>query len=486
MKTKTIKSLLLLLALGVSSCIGDLDVIQKSSINSENMWQNEGDMKAAMYGAFYSFRNAYKTNLSYWGDFRSGLIGPGLGSFNGTVLVSNKLTSSEGKGTNWELLYKSINDCNMILKYVDGVTFQDENLHNQIKANAYFLRAYMYFTIVRVWGDAPLMLEGIESDEGDMMPFRTDASLLYEQVKSDIESALDLMPASVTDRVTGSQAAINMLATDYNLWMYKCRNAGREALTKASEAVDNVLGNKAYSLLPDYSKIFDIKSKNSAEIIFTMHFERDEAEGGYPASYLIPDSKYTDDKKYRDSNDVKTGSQDQWYSLSTTIQTLINEVSEDTRTATTFSVFTIPETGNSYSWINKFTGEWIDNTRYFTSDIPIYRYAEALLFKAEIENELNGNSLFYLNQIAQRAYGKENYYPSTLTKEEINEAIFNERLKEFAAEGKSWWDYIRMGYVFTKIPSLLGRQNETNILLWPISSDCFENNPNIRQTVGYN
>ena len=110
----------------------------------------------------------------------------------------------------------------------------------------------------------------------------------------------------------------------------------------------------------------------------------------------------------------------------------------------------------------------------------------ALLFKAEIENELNGTPLSYLNQIAQRAYGKENYYPSTLTKEEINEAIFNERLKEFAAEGKSWWDYIRMGYVFTKIPSLLGRQNETNILLWPISSDCFENNPNIRQTIGYN
>lgn len=486
MKTNTIKFLLFLLPLGLFSCIGDLDVIQKSTINSENMWQNEGDMKAAMYGSFYSFRNAYKTNLSYWGDFRSGLIGPGLGSFNGTALVSNKLTSSETKGTSWELLYKSINDCNMILKYVDEVTFQDENLRNQIKANAYFLRAYMYFTIARVWGDAPLMLEGIESDQGDMMPARTDATLLYEQVKSDIEAALGTMPASVTDRTIGSQTAINMLAADYYLWMYKCRNAGKEALTKASEAVDNVLGNKTYSLLPEYAKIFDIKSKNSAEIIFTMHFERDEAEGGYPASYLIPDSKYTDDKKYRDANDVKTGSQDQWYSLSNTIQTLINEVSNDTRATTIFAVFTIPETGNSYSWINKFTGEWTDNTRYFTSDIPIYRYAEALLFKAEIENELNGDPLFYLNQIAQRAYGKENYYPSTLTKEEINETIFNERLKEFAAEGKSWWDYIRMGYVFTKIPSLLGRQNETNILLWPISSDCFENNPNIRQTIGYN
>ena len=143
--------------------------------------------------------------------------GSGAGS-NGTALVSNKITSSETKGTSWELLYKSINDCNMILKYVDEVTFQDENLRNQIKANAYFLRAYMYFTIVRVWGDAPLMLEGIESDEGDMMPSRVDATLLYEQVKNDIEAALGVMPASVTDRTTGSQAAINMLATDYYLY----------------------------------------------------------------------------------------------------------------------------------------------------------------------------------------------------------------------------------------------------------------------------
>lgn len=85
----------------------------------------------------------------------------------------------------------------------------------------------MYFTIVRVWGDAPLMLEGIESDEGDMMPSRVDATLLYEQVKNDIEAALGVMPASVTDRTTGSQAAINMLATDYYLWMYKCGNVGK-------------------------------------------------------------------------------------------------------------------------------------------------------------------------------------------------------------------------------------------------------------------
>ena len=60
-----------------------------------------------------------------------------------------------------------------------------------------------------------------------------------------------------------------------------------------------------------------------------------------------------------------------------------------------------------------------------------------------------------------------------------------EYLKEFAGEGKSWWNYIRLGLAFTKIESLRGRQNETNILLWPIANACMSENPNIRQTVGY-
>ena len=110
-----------------------------------------------------------------------------------------------------------------------------------------------------------------------------------------------------------------------------------------------------------------------------------------------------------------------------------------------------------------------------------------MLFKAEIEAaKEGGDPLPYLNRVAKRAYGKDDFYPADLSGEALNEAIFNERLKEFAAEGKSWWDYIRMGYAFIKIPSLVGRENETNILLWPISSACFEDNPNIRQTLGYN
>ena len=139
------------------------EIVQKGNIDANNMWKNEDDFKSGMYGCYYSFRAAYKVNLSYWGDFRSGVIGKGLGSFNAANHVENKLNSSEGKGTNWESLYKCINDCNVALKHLGDISWSDEGLRSQIEANCHFLRAYCYFTIARVWGDAPIMLEGIES-----------------------------------------------------------------------------------------------------------------------------------------------------------------------------------------------------------------------------------------------------------------------------------------------------------------------------------
>ena len=90
-----------------------------------------------------------------------------------------------------------------------------------------------------------------------------------------------------------------------------------------------------------------------------------------------------------------------------------------------------------------------------------------------------------LNKIAERAYGKKNFYPSSMAANDLNEAIVTERMKEFAAEGKLWWDFIRLGVVFKKAPYLIGRENELNILLWPVAQTSINKNPNIIQTPGY-
>ena len=67
-------------------------------------------------------------------------------------------------------------------------------------------------------------------------------------------------------------------------------------------------------------------------------------------------------------------------------------------------------------------------------------------------------------------------------KETVLDNILTERLKEFCAEGKIWWDYIRMGVVFEKVPALKGKENNNNILLWPVSQSALNLNENLEQT----
>ena len=58
-------------------------------------------------------------------------------------------------------------------------------------------------------------------------------------------------------------------------------------------------------------------------------------------------------------------------------------------------------------------------------------------------------------------------------------------MNEFAAEGKLWWDFIRLGVVFKKAPYLIGRENELNILLWPVAQTSINKKPNNIQNPGY-
>lgn len=487
MKKVIINVLLLLLAVtSVQSCFKDLDIEQKSKITSSNMWLSESDATGAMYGMFHQFRAALNTAIIYWGDFRAGTFYHGAGSGTaGDKMFFNNLDGTESKGTNWGSLYTTINNANLILKHCEKISYLTEDTKKQVLAEAYFIRAYCYFTIARVWGDAPLLTSGFESDKEDLRPSRVDVNLLFAQVEADIEKALELMPESVTDPSIGTRSAVLMLKADHYLWKYQVRNGTEQDLQTAEDAVDQVLAGP-HELLPSYADVFNINNKGNKEIIFTLRFAKGEYEGGYSSNWLIPTSRWVSDDSHIETDVKLMISDDQRYNFSPSMIEFLQSDFRDTRLPVCYRSWTDEVEGVTYSWVDKFAGLWEDNVRYFIADEPLYRYAEAILFKAEIENE-QGNTasaLTYLNKIAKRAYGVDNYYTTT-DQEEFRSKLCDEYVKEFAAEGKTWWVYNRLGYIFTRVESLRGRQNETNILLWPISNSCMEENPNIRQTVGY-
>lgn len=468
----------------LSSCHGDLKIQQESEFSSLSMWTSESDAVSAINGVYTQFRATMATSLPVYGDYRSGLYGGGMMTLKDYDRMAENVIVKDMEGTDWSALYTTINDCNLVLKYTPTIKFSQEATKNMVLANAKFIRAYCYFIIARVWGDAPCLTSGFESDkQDDLYPTRTAASKLFELVESDLTEAESLIPSTEISKYFASKASVNMLIADYYLWKAKVLNGGESALKSAQTAINKVLGNNNYLLESQFSKVFGVENEKSQEIIFSIKYERNEYTGGYPSYYLAPE-QYVEDKSLV-NNPVPIGSHQQYVSITDKYEEFLNSSTNDSRNTTSFGICMDGTT--RWRWINKFKGEWINETRFFSSDIIIYRYAEAILMKAEVENALSNSveAVAQLNKIAKRAYGIDNKYSTSLSKTDIDNTIIDETLKEFVGEAKSWWTLIRFNQEFTRIASLKGKENVKNILLWPVSSSCLNTNPNIDQTENY-
>ncbi len=470
----------ILLCTVFTGCHSDLNLEQPSQFTSLSMWTSESDAASAVNGAYSQLRSTFSTLLPVYGDYRSALYGGGMMSITDYDKMAVNVLARDMEGTDWTSIYTTINSCNLILKYAPLISFGQESTRNQVMANAYFIRGFCYFMIARVWGNAPLLVSGFESDnQEDMYPGRNPVAELYAQVESDLTQAESLMPATVTDKHKASPAAINMLLADYYLWKAKRLNGGSAALESALTAVNKVLANTHYGLESNFANIFGIANEDSKEIIFSFNYERNEYVGGYPSYYLIPE-QYVENTQYI-NNPLPVGSHQQYVSITDKYEAFLSADPEDTRTNTSFRVF--QDGSTRWRWISKFQGEWVNDTRFFSSDIIVYRYAETVLMKAEIENALSNKAeaIAQLVKIENRAYTGTHRYTTAMSTEAIDNAIVDEMLKEFVSESKSWWTLVRMGQAFTRIESLVGRENEKNILLWPISSSSINTNPNIQE-----
>jgi len=467
------------------------------------MWQEEGDFTSIVNGMYSIFRSGTNENVNIWGDLRSGCYGESILNSYANAVRTNMLVE-DVEGTNWQSLYVPINYANLILKHINDISWTKESVKNEVAANAYFMRAWCYFQIVRLWGDAPLLTAGFESTDYKLMyPSRGPAADIYTQVESDLTEAGKLLTTG-TSLYQASPAAINMLKTEFYLWKAKQLNGGTEALNSAKTAIDAVLGNSNYTFATDYAALFgcstngnkptlsaaQLKAKESnTEFIWTIPYSQTEYTGSYLAYIGV---NIANAKDALENNPIPIGTHAQYLSLTKTFVNWLETnlpagVTEDKRHAIDWLYMTSQDNGglDEIRIIRKFSGEWTNATRYFSNDIPMYRMAEAYLLKAEVENALNNaqTALTYLNKVAYRAYGINCY--ATTNKTEIDKNIVDEYLREFVLENKSWWVFRRFGVCFDRVEALKGKENTKNILLWPIASACRTTNTNIKQTEGY-
>src|SRR5690606_2199374 len=85
--------------------------------------------------------------------------------------------------THWSAMYDAISRCNVLLTHVDKVEFSDANLKERYKAEAKFVRALLYFHMVRKFGDIPLStVEITTKEQAEESAFRHKEKAVYDQI----------------------------------------------------------------------------------------------------------------------------------------------------------------------------------------------------------------------------------------------------------------------------------------------------------------
>ena len=483
---KIIISIIFLISIGFYSCEDMLTVKPESLLTSGTMWEDRGDIEAALAGTYSRFRTTFNSyDFLYWYEMRAMNIAGGIQPYGSVIEYNDNTLLNTTEGTNWENIYQVISSANGIIDNIDKVIFDNEGDKNMVNAQAIFIRAWCYFTLVRVWGDVPIIDHQINSTNDEQLyPSRSPVSDVFEFIKEDLSKALSLyVDTNPTEPGKISRAAILMLKTDVYLWIAKRLNGGDNALNDAETSVNEVLSFSSYGLLENYGGIFT--TEENKELIFTIYF--DEIEGGVQYGKLFSQAKTFVPAEYWE-NPIPVANTEHRLMLSDHYWNSYHKKDTiDSRASVNGDELIIEDV--NFRWSNKYAGNINSGERYFYTDTRIYRFAEAILFKAEILAAKNNISeaVSYLNNIAERAYGASNYYNTSMSKEELENKILDERMIEFATEGKAWFDILRFGKAFERIPSLAGRENDYqgNILLLPINVATITLNKNITQTPGY-
>jgi starch-binding outer membrane protein, SusD/RagB family len=472
------------------SCTEDLTLAPISQITNASFWQSKQDAEGALNGMYVRMRTQ-ANNLFVWGEGRSEIWVQNFGFDPSTAFyVFKNDLSRTNAGPDWTTMYSVIHDANLILKYVPGIAFSSDAEKNSLLAQAHAMRAFTYFTMTKTWGDLIVIRDPTEGfDPSTIYRERASQQEVFTLIKSDIAAALSLFPDNTfpTGRNKWSKPAVNALKADVFLWTAKKLNGGTADLNTVLAAIGEIEASDV-QLLPNFKDVFGFTNKGNKEIIMAIRFQEGESSTrivyGGVTGINAPVAPYTDQAVI--NRIIPFTGKDPYWQISTVVSSQFDD--EDTRKDATFiEVFQTRDAVTSfmYNVDNKWSGVISGGVRQMFDDYILYRYADIVLLKAEAKNALGQDPSTEINLVRQRAYGANfaGHEFVSGTQAENDDAILQERLFELLSEGKRWWDLVRFGKAFEKVPLLAGKTEAQ--LLFPINLNILTLEPLIEQNPGY-
>jgi hypothetical protein len=364
--------------------------------------------------------------------------------------------------TTWMQSYRTIQRANVVLNRISAITYATDATKQARIGEMKFIRALLYFNLVRLYGDVPLVTQETLDPNAYFGQGRTPSAQVYDQIKKDLTEAISVLPATTSQPGRVVKTAAQALLAKVHLTL--------KSYADAQTLLQTVVSSGQHTLMTNPADVFSISNENNKEILFAVQFAsgvNGNTEGSTLFQQYAPSGTVSGAK----GHNLPTKSLYALYS------------SADKRKG---AYLTATSTGTP--WSKKQT----QPTTVITdggSDFVVLRYADVLLMLAEVQNELGNTSgaATTLNLIRTRAGLAAT---TATTQSDLRAAIDLERRFELVGEGHRWFDLLRSGNAVSVMNDWFKANNiqttiTANNLLMPIPQSQINTDPSIKQNPGY-
>ena len=468
-------------------------------IDPDGFYVTEADGLAAITGIYFHLMHNHAFNGDYIDDYFNlthDLSTPSR-ALGGRIFFAYRWDENTSHVRDiWRRLYMAVNDANVLIKKM-GESSLEQQVKQDLIAEAVFLRSFTYHYLTVMFGDVPYITEptmDAASFEVNVNMERMPVDQIRQNIIEDLIEIEDDLPA--TPRVDYPQRATQWAAKNLKLKNY----LWLEDYANVVATAQDIVINSGHSLLPNYEDIFRPDNEFNEEIIFQLDYIFNEFS-------TARNSRFQPRAQDENQSGGPLPSYFDGFNNFTVFQSFANTYApNDLRRKSNVYEFLEDGTPLFFAYIVK---QWRPEEARGNSGLnfKFFRFADVLLNLAEAENELNGpTELAYgaINQVRERA----GLNPlGNLTQNELREAIKQERAWELLGEGTyRKMDLLRWNELEKALKDRLALEeaepeshpNQLNNLkqtlqyyapyknLLPIPNEEILLNPSLTQNEGYN
>lgn len=252
-------------SLALGACKSVLDVNPQGNYSTGNYWRNQSDAVDGVTGIYNVLLEEDYTGFNefVFDNCSDDQVRGGDHDYDAAIEDFSYDPSTYSVRVGWRWKYETINRANNVLIYVPKIINIDAAIKNRCLGEAHFFRAFSYWRLLLIYGEAPIITEDDVLKANYNKP-KVTADELRAQIESDLNAAADLLPESYGDADKGRVSkgtAYGLLCKLYMEW---------NKLDQAIVAGNKVITNSNYALATNYGDNFKVATGNNSEMLLAV------------------------------------------------------------------------------------------------------------------------------------------------------------------------------------------------------------------------